>query len=48
MSISKLVVRRLLSVRELQGLKVGREWRILRSDLVDYLESSSNRTGEPQ
>lgn len=43
LSISEHVVRRLLTTSELQGVKVGREWRILRDDLLSYLEQRSNK-----
>ncbi|WP_147272420.1 helix-turn-helix domain-containing protein [Brachybacterium alimentarium] len=44
LSISEHVVRRLLTTSELEGVKVGREWRVLRTDLLSYLEQRSNRS----
>lgn len=43
LSISEHVVRRLLTTSDLEGVKVGREWRILREDLLSYLAHRSNR-----
>lgn len=43
LSISEHVVRRLLTTSDLEGVKVGREWRILREDLLSYLEHRSNK-----
>lgn len=42
LAVSEHVVRRLLASNELQGVKVGREWRVLRADLLRYLIDRSN------
>lgn len=46
LAVSQHVVRRLLSQGELAGVKPGREWRILRTDLLVYLEGRSNWAGK--
>lgn len=42
LAVSEHVVRRLLVSTDLQGVKVGREWRVLRADLLRYLLERSN------
>lgn len=46
LAVSEHVVRRLLASTELQGVKVGREWRVLRADLLRYLVDRSNSVEE--
>lgn len=44
LAVSEHVVRRLLVSTDLQGVKVGREWRVFRDDLLYYLTARSNST----
>lgn len=46
LAVSEHVVRRLLVSTDLQGVKVGREWRVFRDDLLYYLIARSNSTEE--
>lgn len=43
LSVSERVVRRLLSSGELEGVKVGKEWRMPRESVLEYLEARTNR-----
>ena len=41
-------VRRLISKKELSASKVGKSWRIRRSDIDDYLQQTLNKNNEKQ
>ena len=41
-------VRRLISKRELSASKVGKSWRIRKSDIDDYLQQTLNKNNEKQ
>lgn len=43
LGISKNVTLRLLQNGEIPAKKVGNQWRILKSDLIVYLQTASNR-----
>jgi len=49
LKIDKQTVRELLRLRKLPGLKVGRDWRVLRSELDAWLRQSEPvANGEPE
>lgn len=37
LKISKQLVRKLIKNRELTGLRIGREYRVLKKDLISYI-----------
>lgn len=41
-------VRRLISKKELSASKVGKSWRIRKSDIDDYLQQTLNKNNEKQ
>ena len=41
-------VRRLISKKELSASKVGKSWRIRKSDIDDYLQQTLNKNNEIQ
>ena len=41
-------VRRLISKRELSASKVGKSWRIRKSDIDDYLQQTLNKNNKKQ
>ena len=41
-------VRRLISKKELSASKVGKSWRIRKSDIDDYLQQTLNKNDEKQ
>ena len=41
-------VRRLISKQELSASKVGKSWRIRKSDIDDYLQRTLNKNNEKQ
>ena len=41
-------VRRLISKQELSASKVGKSWRIRKSDIDDYLQQTLNKNNEKQ
>lgn len=43
LGIGKNLTLRLLQNGEIPAKKVGNKWRILKSDLITYLQTSSNR-----
>jgi excisionase family DNA binding protein len=43
LKLSPLAVRRILAKGELRAFKVGKEWRLRRQDLLDWMESNSNQ-----
>jgi len=47
MDVSTFVVTRMLRSGALPGIKMGREWRIARSDFEDWLNAERFRSGAP-
>jgi excisionase family DNA binding protein len=39
LKVSKVTVRQLIRDRKIKGFKAGREWRVNRSDLMEYTRS---------
>ncbi len=42
LKLSRLSVRRLLYSGRLRAFKIGKEWRLRRQDVIDWMESTSN------
>lgn len=42
LKLSPLSIRRMLYSGRLRAFKVGREWRLRRSDILDFMELNSN------
>lgn len=48
LKLSPLAVRRILAKGDLRAFKVGKEWRLRRQDLLDWMESNSNQKPAPK
>lgn len=48
LKLNPQVVSRKLASGEIEGYKLGKDWRVSEKQLVDYLEARSNRTDDPE
>ncbi len=48
LKLNPQVVSRKLASGEIEGYKLGKDWRVSEKQLVEYLEARSNRTGDPE
>lgn len=43
LNVQKRTVQRLMKSRKLPGVKIGKEWRVKESDLVNWVENATYR-----
>lgn len=48
LKLNAQVVSRKLAKGEIEGYKLGKDWRVSERQLLDYLEARSNRSGDPE